>query len=461
VTNNGGQENTKQDIMNIAVIGSGIAGLGASWALSANHNVTLFEANERVGGHSRTLDIDIDGRTVPVDTGFIVYNERNYPNLTRLFDILGVETEDSDMSFAVSTEDGAVEYAGRASAMFSRPRAIADRRIWDIIRGIRRFRSERDRLEQGLIPAGQSIGEYLTERGYPNGFGEYYLMPLASAVWSGTRNNALDMPARTFLSFLNNHGLIRLNDRPQWRTVTGGSREYVNRITKEITRVHTERGVTSVVRAGDGVEITDVTGVTETFDQVVFATHADVTLKILGDNATSEERRILSAFSYDTNEVVLHTDRTAMPASRRVWSAWNGIERTADDGSRPVSVSYWMNKLQNIDTASDIVVTLNPGDTIDQSLVIDRWVAMHPQFNVDTEAAQREVPTIQGADRIWFAGAHLGYGFHEDGLQSGLTVAAALGSPAPWHEDIAPASSAAVHAAPVSGAGVALEAVGV
>jgi len=434
--------------MHIAVIGSGIAGLGAAWALSAEHNVTLFEANERVGGHSRTLEIDIDGHTIPVDTGFIVYNERNYPNLVKLFETLGVETEDSDMSFAVSTEDGDVEYAGRASAMFSRPRSVADKRIWDIVRGIRRFRSERDRLEQGLVPSDVSIGDYLLDRGYPTGFGEYYLMPLASAVWSGTRNNALDMPARTFLGFLNNHGLIRLNDRPQWRTVTGGSVEYVDRISKEITRVHTERGVASVRRTADGVDVTDVHGATEAFDQVVFATHADVTLKILGDEATGEERRILSTFTYDRNEVVLHTDANAMPSSRRVWSAWNGIERTEDDGSRPVSVSYWMNKLQNIDTPSDVIVTLNPGYTVDPSTVIDRWAAMHPQFSVDTERAQKEVPTIQGADRIWFAGAHLGYGFHEDGLQSGLTVAAALGAPAPWHDDVTPASTAAIHAAP-------------
>lgn len=434
--------------MRIAVIGSGVAGIGAAWALSATHDVTLFEANERVGGHSRTLEVEVDGRLQPVDTGFIVYNERNYPNLVEFFDILGVDTEESDMSFAVSTDDGNVEYGGRLGAMFSKPRSLFDRRIWDIVGGISRFRSEKEQLENGLVPEDVSIGEYLESRGYPHGFSAYYLMPLASAVWSGTRNNAEDMPARTFLGFLNNHGLISLVDRPQWRTVSGGSREYVERAIKEITRVHTERGVTSVVRHADGVEVTDVYGDTEVFDHVVFATHADVTLSILGEAASDDERRILSAFRYDTNEVVLHTDISAMPANRRVWSAWNGIERTSDDGTNPVSVSYWMNRLQNIDTDTDVVVTLNPGTTVDPSTVIDRWVAMHPQFDVDTDAAQAEIPTIQGRDRIWFAGAHLGYGFHEDGLQSGLTVAAALGSPAPWHDDIVPASTAAVHAMP-------------
>jgi len=434
--------------MRIAVIGSGVAGIGASWALSQVHDVTLFESNERVGGHSRTLEIDIDGRTVPVDTGFIVYNERNYPNLVRFFDTLGVETEDSDMSFAVSTEDGEVEYGGRARAMFSQPRSLVDRRIWDIVWGITRFRSEADQLASGLVPEDVSIVEYLEARGYPKGFATYYLLPLASAVWSGTRNNAEEMPARTFLGFLDNHGLISLTDRPQWRTVTGGSQTYVRRAVKEITSVHTDRGITAVRRTPSGVDLTDVNGVTQSFDQVVFATHADVTLAILGEEATDEERRILGAFRYDRNEVVLHTDTAAMPKRRKVWSAWNGIERLDDDGSRPVSVSYWMNLLQNLDVDTDVIVTLNPGDSVDPSTVIDRWVTMHPQFDVSTDAAQRAMPSIQGRDRIWYAGAHLGYGFHEDGLQSGLTVAAALGAPAPWHDDIVPASTAAVHAAP-------------
>ena len=310
------------------------------------------------------------------------------------------------------------------------------------------FRAEKERLADGLVPEDVSIALYLRDRGYPDGFASHYLMPLASAVWSGTRNHAEDMPARTFLSFLDNHGLVSLVDRPQWRTVTGGSREYVERAIKEITRVHAERGVKSVRRTDAGVIVTDVYDVEEMFDQVVFATHADVTLRILGEAATDDERRILSAFRYDENEVVLHTDRQAMPKSKRVWSSWNGIERIEDDGSRPVSVSYWMNRLQNLELDTDVMVTLNPGDSVDPSTVIDRWVTMHPQFDVATDKAQAEIPSIQGRDRIWFAGAHLGYGFHEDGLQSGLTVAAALGSPAPWHEDIVPASTAAVHAQP-------------
>lgn len=437
--------------MRIAVIGSGISGIGAAWALSAVHHVTLYEAADRLGGHSRTLEIDAGGATVPVDTGFIVYNEKNYPNLVRFFDTLGVETEESDMSFAVSAGGASVEYGGRLSAMFSRPGAITDRRIWAILRGIARFRSEERQLADGAVSDGIGIGEYLRHRGYPPAFAKHYLLPLASAVWSGTRNNAEAMPARTFLEFLRNHGLISLSERPQWRTVTGGSREYVERAAKEITSVLTDRPVSSVRRTPGGIEVRDGRGTINSFDHVVLATHADTALRVLGAAATGNERRVLSAFRYDENEVVLHTDPFAMPYRRHVWSSWNAIERSHDDGTRPVSVTYWMNRLQNLDTPSDLFVTLNPDDSLAESRIIDRWRAAHPQFDVRTVQAQREIPALQGRDRIWYAGAHLGHGFHEDGLQSGLTVAAALGSPAPWHDDVVPVSPAALHAAPVSG----------
>jgi len=435
--------------MRIAVIGSGIAGLGAAWALSARHAVTLYEADDRLGGHSRTLEVEAGDRAVPVDTGFIVYNERNYPNLIRLFETLGVATEDSDMSFAVSAENGELEYGGRASALFSSPRAFVDPRVWSLLRGIVRFRSEQQNLEAGLVAPDLTIGQYLQERGYSQAFIDHYLTPLASAVWSGTRNDAAGMPAGTFLGFLRNHGLIRLDDRPQWRTVTGGSRTYVERAAKEITTVHTGRPITGVRRTDAGVEVRDALGGVDRFDHVVVATHADLALRILGDEATSDERAVLSAFRYDDNEVVLHTDARAMPRRRSVWSSWNATVRPSDDGTDPVSVTYWMNRLQSLPSAVDVFVTLNPGNAIDESAVIDRWMAAHPQFDLHTDRAQAAMPGIQGRDRIWYAGAHLGYGFHEDGLQSGLTVAAALGAPAPWHHEVTPASPAAVAARPV------------
>ncbi len=441
------EQATRNWNMKIAVVGGGIAGLGAAWALSAMHDVTLIEAEPQPGGHSRTLDIGIDGRSVSVDTGFIVYNERNYPNLTQLLSTLGAPTVESDMSFAVSLEEGSFEYAGRASGLFSSPRAVWDRQVWGVLSGIVRFRSESRQLRESRISDDVDIHTYLVARGYSAAFIDRYLMPLASAVWSGTRNDARAMPAKSFLQFLDNHGLIAVTDRPQWRTVDGGSRTYVDRIVKEITRVHTSRPVRAVRRSVEGVTVVDVSGEAEEYDQVVLATHADLSLRLLGNGASDAERRILSPFRYESNEVVLHTDTAAMPRLRRIWSSWNAIERMDDDGAFPVSVSYWMNRLQPIQESNDLFVTLNPGGMVRDGKVLDRWTTTHPQFDLETLVAQQAFPSIQGSDRVWFAGAYLGHGFHEDGLQSGLTVAAALGAPAPWHNDVVPRSPAAFHAA--------------
>lgn len=435
--------------MKVAVIGSGIAGLGAAWALSADHAVSLFEASDRVGGHSRTLDVDTPEGSIPVDTGFIVYNELNYPHLTHFFELLGVPTTDSDMSLSVSVQDGSLEYAGRASAMFSSPRAVVDGRLWRVLAGINRFRSEVSALRSGFIPDTITISDYLASRGYSQAFEELYLMPLAAAVWSGSRSDVSRMPARSFMEFVDNHGLVDLKDRPQWRTVTGGSREYVERVSKEITSVHTGRGVARLERRPDGVTVVDVSGRVEVFDEVVVATHADTALQLLGSAATDTERNVLGSFRYQANEVVLHTDASVMPVTTRTWSSWNVMERTKDDGSHPVAVTYWMNRLQNLPTSKNVFVTLNPEGRVSPEEVIDTWVAMHPQFDVTTRRAQEAFPTIQGVDRVWFAGAHLGHGFHEDGLQSGLTVAAALDSPVPWWADVTPVSPAAHHAAPL------------
>jgi predicted NAD/FAD-binding protein len=370
--------------------------------------------------------------TVAVDTGFIVFNERNYPNLSGFFAVLGIDTHESDMSFAVSTDDRRLEYAGRVGGMFPTLRSLGDERRWNILRGIRQFRSECAMVESSSIPIEISVGDYLTTRGYPSDFLDLYLLPLASAVWSGTRNNVANMPARTFLAFLDNHGLLSLKDRPQWRTVSDGSRAYVDRAVKEVTAAFTGRGVTRVARRDDGVDVTDSMGITESFDHIVFATHADVTLSILGGEATDDEVRHLAAFGYDTNEVVLHTDDSVLPSNRRIWSAWNAVQRRDDDGSSPVSVTYWMNRLQSIDSDADLFVTLNPGEALDDAKVLDRWLTAHPQFSIGTESAKIGIDAMQGRNRTWFAGAHLGNGFHEDGIRSGVKVASALGSPPPW-----------------------------
>ncbi len=424
-------DDQREQVMDIAVIGSGISGLAAAWALSADHHVTLYESGDRLGGHSRTIDAVVHGVELSVDTGFIVYNERNYPNLTAFFDTLGVETLDSDMSFAVDDRETGLEYAGRVGALFPTIRSFADRRHWAILRGLAQFRAEVSAVENGDVGDHETIGSYLRRRGYPSDFVSGYLVPLAAAVWSGSRDVALEMPARTFLEFLDNHGLLALSDRPQWRTVAGGARSYVDRVAKEITVTHTGAPVRSVERLGAGVRVVSALGTVD-YDHVVLATHADVTLKILGDEATADERRILGAFGYSDNEVVLHTDRAAMPGNERVWSSWNVAGTNAPH--HPVGVTYWMNRLQSID-GPDVFVTLNPGNLVAERAVLDRWHAAHPQFTPKTRAAQRSVRRIQHSGGISYAGAYLGHGFHEDGARSGFEVAAALGSPPPWSSD--------------------------
>ena len=432
--------------MRIAVVGAGVTGLGAAWALSRRHHVTLFESGSQLGGHARTIDVEMGDRSVPVDTGFIVYNERNYPNLTALFDHLAVATESSDMSFSAASLDGGFEYAGRLSGLFAQRRNLVRPEMWGIVRGIVRFRGEKRRLQAGAIDPSISLSRYLDREGYPEAFGSRYLLPLAAAVWSGAVDDVGAMPMGTFLRFLDNHGLVSLDDRPSWRTVSGGSREYVGRIAESIDEVLTSRPVREVARHADGVSIRDGAGEIRRFDHVVMASHADTSLRLLGDAATWMERDVLSAFHYAENRAVVHRDESVMPQRRSVWSSWNSLVGIGSD--RPVGVTYWMNRLQNLDPRFPVFVSLNPVVEPDPDLVLDSVQYSHPQFDAVSARAQARLGEIQGADRIWFCGAFAGHGFHEDGLQAGLTVAEALGSPAPWANRIRPVSPAARHAAP-------------
>ncbi len=440
-----GRHRTRNDMItapkNIAVVGSGVTGLGAAWALSAEHRVTLLERDDRLGGHARTIDIPMGEHLVPVDTGFIVFNHRNYPNLTNLFGTLGVSTESTDMSFSVKS--GSYEFAATPGALLSNPRSLGSPRTWAILRGINRFRKEvagYDTVEN----ADSTLIDFLQAGNYPEPFVSDYLLPLAAAVWSGAGTDAASMPVGTFLHFLANHGLFEL-DRPKWRTVTGGSREYVERIAKEIPVVRTSVEVTSVKRSSDGVIVTTPDG-EEHFDEVVLATHAPQSMRLLGNDLRADEAEVLDAFRYAPNRAVVHRDASFMPKRRAAWSAWNAVGTPAGS-EQPISVTYWMNRLQNLDERHDVFITLNPS-TEPSQIVDDVWYA-HPQFNPETDRAQQRLPEIQGRNGIWYCGAWTGYGFHEDGLQSGLTVAAALGSPAPWHDDIVPATPASVHSAPV------------
>jgi predicted NAD/FAD-binding protein len=415
----------------VAVIGGGVAGMGAAWALDREHDVVVYEAEGRLGGHANTVDVDDDGHAIPVDTGFIVYNETNYPNLVRLFDALDVQTEPSDMSFSVSVGDGGFEFRSQGKGVFAQPANIARPGMWRMLWDFRRFcREAPEILASG---SGESLGSYLDRGRYSQEFRLNLLLPMTAAIWSTGIDDMLEFPVVTLVRFLSSHALLQMSARPRWRTVSGGSREYVSRLTanfRDQARLSTR--VLSVERGSNGVLVRDTRGGIDRFDHVVFATHADTTLSILGMSATRSERAVLSAFRFQANEAVLHRDPTLMPRRRAAWSSWNYLAdgRAGADPAQPVALTYWMNQLQGIRTSRPVFVTLNP---IRQPRgPSTRFVYAHPQFDRAAIDAQGAIPSIQGVHRTWFAGAWCGYGFHEDGLRAGLEVAEALGAPARW-----------------------------
>ncbi|MDH7640512.1 NAD(P)/FAD-dependent oxidoreductase [Sphingomonas oryzagri] len=412
--------------LDIAVVGSGISGLSAAWLLSHRHRVTLFEADDRIGGHSHTV---VAGGT-PVDTGFIVYNEQTYPNLTALFRHLDVPTKATEMTFAVSLDRGRLEYSGTdLGGLFAQRRNLASPRFWSMLRDLERFyrRAPRDLSTMGSV----GLGDYLDGLGCGAAFRDDHLYPMAAAIWSTPVGDIPDYPAAAFVRFCENHGLLKLGRRPVWRTVDGGSREYVARLTRSFAdRISRSRRVRHVRRVQGGVEI-DAGGGTERFDHVVIATHADQALAMLGD-ADARERHILGAFGYRRNEAVLHSDPSLMPTRRRVWSSWNYASE-AGPGAPALSVTYWMNRLQGLPDAQPRFVTLNPIRPPDPSLVHRRDIYDHPVFDTAAGAAQARLWSLQGVRNTWFCGAYFGAGFHEDGLQAGLAVAEQLGGVRrPW-----------------------------
>lgn len=419
--------------MRIAIIGSGISGLAASWALGKHHAVTLFEKDARLGGHAHTVDVDYDGTRIAVDTGFIVYNTVNYPNLVRLFDTLGVASEPSDMSFGVSFGRGRLEWAGDSIAtLFAQKRNLVSpshHAMWlDIVRFNKRAATD---IGSGMTD-GLSLGAYLGQCGFSAAFRDRYLLPMGAAIWSMPNGEMLNFPVRRFLEFFENHGLLSGFNTFQWRTVSGGSRAYVRKIAAAIDGdVRTGRGVARVTRTDGGVEVVDVAGHASDFDQVVFACHSDQALAVLGD-ASRAERDVLGAIRYAPNRAVLHRDPSLMPRRKAVWSSWNYINDDAPGVSlSPVSLTYWMNRLQNIDRRMPLFVTLNPAREPAPELTFAAFDYAHPQFDHAAEVAQRRLKLIQGMHRTWFCGAYCGHGFHEDGLTSALEIAARLGAE-PW-----------------------------
>lgn len=414
----------------IAVIGSGIAGLSAAWLLSQRHRVTLYESASRPGGHSNTVEVATTRGIVPVDTGFIVYNENTYPNLTALFAHLDVPTKPSEMSFAVSLDDGALEYAGTdLGGLFAQRTNIFRPRFWSMLRDLRRFYREAP-AEVATLSAGVTLGDYLDTRGYGRAFQQDHLLPMAAAIWSASAERLRDYPARHFIRFCHNHGLLKFTDRPVWRTVDGGSRDYVRKLLAGIAETRLGQAARSIRRRRDQVVVQDRLGEQQVFDHVVLACHADQALALL-DDPSEREAALLGAFGYTGNRAVLHGDARLMPRRRAVWASWNylGCRGRTDE----VNVTYWMNRLQGLTDVPPLFVTLNPviepaGDSVLYEEVYD-----HPRFDTDAMRAQAGLWSLQGRQRTWFCGAYFGAGFHEDGLQSGLAVAEQLGGVRrPW-----------------------------
>jgi hypothetical protein len=431
----------------IAVIGSGIAGLSAAWLLSRRYRVTLFEAAPRLGGHSHTVEVEAGGRAIPVDTGFVVFNERTYPNLVALFRHLGVATERSDMSFAVSVADGALEYAGarRLAGLFAQRRNLVRPRFWRMLADTLRFYREFRRHDARAL-AGLTLGDVLASRGYGEAFRDEHLLPMAAAIWSGSFRSILDFPAACFLAFFHNHGLLQVSGRPRWRTVSGRSRDYVARMAAEISgAIETGAPVARVERDAGGVAVALRDGRRLRFAHCIVAAHADGALRLLAD-PSAEERRLLGAFAFQPNRAILHRDPALMPRRRACWASWNYIADTpAQHGGASVFVTYWLNRLQNLDPATPLFLSLNPARRPRDGAVIAEFAYDHPQFDAAAIAAQAELHRIQGVRNTWFCGAWTGYGFHEDGLRSGMAVASALGVEAPWR---APAAGPVAHPAP-------------
>ena len=415
----------------IAVVGSGISGLSCAWLLSQGHDVTLFEADDRLGGHSSTVDAPAPHEPIAVDTGFIVYNETNYPNLTALFAHLNVPTKPAMMSFAVSIDDGAFEYCSQGlGALFAQKRNYASPKFWRMIGDLLRFQKQAPRDLAALEQSGETLDAYLNRSGYGPLFREAHLLPQAAAIWSCTMGQMANYPAASFVRFYMNHNLLKVDLRPTWRTVDGGSRSYVTRLAEAFRgRVVTGAGVVGVLRGLDGAALRFADGRLERFDAVVLATHSDQALKLL-EAPSAEDRRLLGAIAYRANRVILHRDVSLMPQRRKAWAAWThlGYSDRAGEGG----VTYWMNELQSL-PGPPLFVSLNPAKAPDPALVIGEWDYEHPVFDAAAVAAQSELWSLQGRRNVWFAGAWFGSGFHEDGLQAGLAVAEQLGGVRrPW-----------------------------
>ncbi|MDB6062336.1 MAG: FAD-dependent oxidoreductase [Verrucomicrobiaceae bacterium] len=413
--------------MKIAIIGSGISGLTAAYLLSRRHDITVFEAGAEIGGHTATVDIDIAGKTYAVDTGFIVYNDWTYPNFIRLMQQLGVQQQDTEMSFSVKCTRTGFEYSGSSlNTLFAQRKNLFNPKFWGMLRDILRFNREAQiDLDSGRIDAALTLGEYLKKNRYGDYFINRFLVPMGAAIWSASTQAMLEFPLLFFVKFFKNHGLLSVNNHPQWRVLRGGSRSYLKPLTKNFREhIRTSTPVAKIARTDAGVLISSTRCGDELFDQVVIATHSDQALALLAD-ASGDEAQILGAIPYKNNDVILHTDASVLPRSKRAWASWN-YHLTAD--SQPQAVlTYAMNILQGLDAPTTFCVTLNNTDAIDPQKILRRFVYAHPVFTAQGVNAQQRWSEINGVNRTWFCGAYWRNGFHEDGVVSALRVCTALG----------------------------------
>jgi len=415
----------------LAIVGSGISGLTAGHLLHRLHDVTLFESQERLGGHTHTHDVSLAGGEWKIDTGFIVCNDWTYPHFLRLMKSAGVPLRASEMSFSVRNFASGLEWAGGdLDTLFCQRSNLLRPRFLRMVFEILRFNKEAARLAddhgEGEIP----LGAWLEDRGYSRFFQDHYVLPMGGAIWSTSCTAMRAFPAKFFARFFKNHGMLNVSDRPTWRTVVGGSSAYIEPLTRGWSdRIRLSSPVERVRRDDDGVWIAAAGREPERFDGVVLASHADQTLAMLADPSDAE-RQILSALPYQPNEAILHTDVSILPRHRKAWAAWNFHVLPGEDGERP-AVTYWMNRLQGLDAPREFLVTLNHDARIDPAKIVKRIAYHHPLFTREGSDAQRRKAEIQGARRTWYAGAYWSWGFHEDGCKSGVEVARLLGGDLP------------------------------
>lgn len=419
----------------VAIIGSGITGLSSAWLLHRQYDITLFEKNDYLGGHTNTVDVQEEHDIVPVDTGFIVYNEKNYPNLIGLFAELDVETQKTDMSFAFSLNHGELEYSGSGlKGLFAQNSNWFSPKHWMLLKEILRFnRLAHATLNEKQPLQSMSLGEFLKAHKFSSAMVNHYLLPMGAAIWSCPVDTMLRFPVQSFLQFFANHGLIDIKNRPQWRTVVGGSSAYVrNMLSKMQDKISLEKGAIAVSREEQHVKVMTVEGIHQ-FDKVIFACHADQALALL-EKPQADESAILGAFQYEKNRTYLHTDISLMPKRKTVWSSWNYLATSDPESRQQMTATYWMNRLQRLQTSTDYLVTLNPFELPKDEYIIAEMDYEHPVFDQKAINAQQQLASLQGQQNSWFCGSYAKYGFHEDALSSAVAVCKDFGVVPVWQQ---------------------------